>query len=225
MRRSRLLASAGAILVGLGVITAPVNAAKLAKINGTPGDDVLVGTDADERLNGQAGNDSIDGGAGSDEVQAASGDDTAIYGFRENEGASDDYKGGSGFDRLVILIPDDVTAAVEVPMLQAAVDAFNAFLAATTGEGRRFYFAPFGFELTVRGFEDLETNLVAVDDGYVTVDPDLRFVVSPRLRKEFENGRAYYALEGEPLANLPDRLMDQPGREFIEWHNAEVYIG
>ena len=61
------------------------------------------------------------------------------------------------------------------------------------------------------------------DDGYVTVDPDLRFVVSPRLRDEFENGRAYYALEGEPLANLPDRLTDQPGREFIEWHNNTVY--
>jgi len=68
------------------------------------------------------------------------------------------------------------------------------------------------------------TDPFFLDDGYVTVDPKLRFVVSPRLREEFENGRAYYALEGAPLANLPDRLTDQPGREFIEWHNAEVYI-
>ena len=63
------------------------------------------------------------------------------------------------------------------------------------------------------------------DDGYVTVDPGLRFVVSPRLREEFENGRAYYAFGGKPLVNLPDRQTDRPLREFIEWHNAEVYVG
>jgi putative restriction endonuclease len=32
------------------------------------------------------------------------------------------------------------------------------------------------------------------DAGYVTVTPDLRFEVSPRIREEFENGRHYYAL-------------------------------
>ena len=62
------------------------------------------------------------------------------------------------------------------------------------------------------------------DDGYVTIDPDLRFVVSPRLREEFENGRAYYALAGRALANVPDRLADQPGREFLDWHNTQVYV-
>ena len=34
------------------------------------------------------------------------------------------------------------------------------------------------------------------DDGYVTVDPDLRFMVNRRLHEEFENGRVYYALDG-----------------------------
>ena len=63
------------------------------------------------------------------------------------------------------------------------------------------------------------------DDGYVTVDPDLRFVVSPRLHEEFENGRVYYALDGQPLANVPNRLTDRPGREFLNWHNSEVYLG
>ena len=63
------------------------------------------------------------------------------------------------------------------------------------------------------------------DDGYVTVDPDLRFVVSPRLHEEFENGRVYYDLDGRSLAYVPDRLTDQPGREFLEWHNSEVYRG
>ena len=27
------------------------------------------------------------------------------------------------------------------------------------------------------------------------------------------------------LANVPDRLTDQPGREFLERHNSEVYLG
>lgn len=63
------------------------------------------------------------------------------------------------------------------------------------------------------------------DDGYVTVDPALRFVVSRRLREEFENGRAYYALAGSALKNLPDRPTDQPRSEFLEWHNSEVYLG
>ena len=50
-------------------------------------------------------------------------------------------------------------------------------------------------------------------------------MVSPRLREEFENRRVYYALDGRSLANVPDRLPDQPGREFLEWHNSEVYLG
>ncbi len=63
------------------------------------------------------------------------------------------------------------------------------------------------------------------DDGYVTVDPDLHFVVSQRLRDEFENGRAYYELSGTQLVNLPDRPADRPGTEFLEWHNTEMYLG
>ena len=63
------------------------------------------------------------------------------------------------------------------------------------------------------------------DDGYVTVDPDLHFVVSQRLRDEFENGQAYYALADKLLVNLPDHPADRPGAEFLDWHNSEVYLG
>jgi HNH endonuclease len=35
------------------------------------------------------------------------------------------------------------------------------------------------------------------DAGYVTVTPDLRFEVSRRIREEFENGKHYYALQGQ----------------------------
>ena len=61
------------------------------------------------------------------------------------------------------------------------------------------------------------------DDGYVTLDPDLRFQVSERVREQFENGREYYRFHGAKLQNLPDSISDQPSKEFIKWHNAECF--
>jgi putative restriction endonuclease len=60
------------------------------------------------------------------------------------------------------------------------------------------------------------------DKGYVTVTPDLRIEVSPRLRADYSNGRSYYPLHGTRL-RLPAAPADQPAREFIEWHNQNVY--
>ena len=61
------------------------------------------------------------------------------------------------------------------------------------------------------------------DDGYATIDPDLKFVVSSRVREEFENGREYYRYHGALLQNLPESINDQPSREFIEWHNRQCF--
>ncbi len=61
------------------------------------------------------------------------------------------------------------------------------------------------------------------DAGYVTVTPDLRFVVSQRLAKEFENGRAYYKRNGHPLAALPGNPADKPDTELLRWHNDHVF--
>jgi putative restriction endonuclease len=60
------------------------------------------------------------------------------------------------------------------------------------------------------------------DAGYVTVTPDHRFVVSRRLAQEWENGKAYYAMEGRPIA-LPTRVTDQPDPELLRWHNENVF--
>lgn len=60
------------------------------------------------------------------------------------------------------------------------------------------------------------------DGGYVTVDPDLRVVVSSRIREEFQNGREYYRFDGRPLSNLPNRA-DMPSPEFLVWHNENVF--
>jgi putative restriction endonuclease len=61
------------------------------------------------------------------------------------------------------------------------------------------------------------------DRGYVTVDTDLRLVVSSRLKEHFDNGRSYYPLAGHPLT-LPTARADQPDRELLRWHNDHVFL-
>ena len=61
------------------------------------------------------------------------------------------------------------------------------------------------------------------DDGYVTLDSDLHFLVSRRVREQYENGHEYYRFHGVKLQNLPDSINDQPSREFIRWHNEECF--
>lgn len=57
------------------------------------------------------------------------------------------------------------------------------------------------------------------DLGYVTVTPDLRLRVSPRLKAEWHNGREYYAYHGEPLRIHPADPASLPSSEFLRWHN------
>lgn len=58
------------------------------------------------------------------------------------------------------------------------------------------------------------------DANYVTIDSDLRFVVSGRIREEFENGRHYYELHGKRIA-VPLEREFQPDRLAIDWHNSQ----
>jgi putative restriction endonuclease len=61
------------------------------------------------------------------------------------------------------------------------------------------------------------------DRGYVTVDPKLRFRVSPRLDAEWKNGKIYYQLDGQRI-NLPADPGCRPNAEFLEWHSDTVFI-
>lgn len=60
------------------------------------------------------------------------------------------------------------------------------------------------------------------DRGYVTVTPDLRFLVSSRLEKEFQNGKVYYERNGQLLI-LPGNKRDRPDPESLRWHNDNVF--
>lgn len=62
------------------------------------------------------------------------------------------------------------------------------------------------------------------DRGYMTVTPNLRLEVSGRLHEDFDNGRDYYALHGNPV-RAPRRPAAKPAEEFLVWHNENVYRG
>jgi putative restriction endonuclease len=61
------------------------------------------------------------------------------------------------------------------------------------------------------------------DLGYVTVTPELRLEVSPRLKSEWQNGREYYAHHGETLRIHPADPASRPNREFLTWHNENRF--
>jgi putative restriction endonuclease len=60
------------------------------------------------------------------------------------------------------------------------------------------------------------------DRGYLAIDDNYRLLVSPRLRDEFGNGEQFYAKAGEVI-DLPDRKVDRPQREFLQWHIDTVF--
>jgi putative restriction endonuclease len=60
------------------------------------------------------------------------------------------------------------------------------------------------------------------DRGYLGVDPKHRLLVSSRLREEFGNGEQFYSRAGEPIT-VPQRPLDRPNREFLEWHLDTVF--
>jgi putative restriction endonuclease len=62
------------------------------------------------------------------------------------------------------------------------------------------------------------------DRGYVGGTPAGAFLVSPRLRRDFENGRHYYAIAGTQLL-LPHDEASRPDVRALEWHADTVYLG
>lgn len=63
------------------------------------------------------------------------------------------------------------------------------------------------------------------DEGYITITDDYKIEVSRRLNEDFGNGKDYYKHHGEKLLILPEKEIQRPSREFIEWHNEHVYKG
>lgn len=62
------------------------------------------------------------------------------------------------------------------------------------------------------------------DRGYITINEDLQIEVSKRIKEDYGNGREYYAMHGKMLAVIPDNAQDRPSKQFLLWHNENVYL-
>ena len=60
------------------------------------------------------------------------------------------------------------------------------------------------------------------DVGYVTIDEQYRFVVSEKVRTEFNNGEEYRRLHGARL-NVPASSLNRPDAQLLQWHNNNVF--
>lgn len=62
------------------------------------------------------------------------------------------------------------------------------------------------------------------DIGYLTVTPEYRVEVSARIKEEYKNGREYYAHHGQQLLILPESTQERPSKDFLDWHNQNVFV-
>jgi putative restriction endonuclease len=60
------------------------------------------------------------------------------------------------------------------------------------------------------------------DRGYLTVTPEYRVEVSRRIKEEFDNGKEYYAIHGQPI-HLPEAASLKPSQKSLIWHNETVF--
>jgi putative restriction endonuclease len=71
----------------------------------------------------------------------------------------------------------------------------------------------------------LRSDLHALfDRGYISVTPERKVLVSRKLKEDFDNGEPYFPLAGGKI-HLPERELEHPAREFLEWHVDTVYRG
>ncbi|GAC1301524.1 MAG: hypothetical protein NVSMB24_04520 [Mucilaginibacter sp.] len=63
------------------------------------------------------------------------------------------------------------------------------------------------------------------DTGYLTITTDLKVEVSNRIKEEFLNGKEYYQYHGKTLATVPLKEIERPNRQYVEWHNSNVFKG
>lgn len=86
-------------------------------------------------------------------------------------------------------------------------------------------FSQSGFNNTFNGLLLRSDFHKLFDLGLVTLTPELNIEVSPKIREEWFNGKAYYRLHGQKIAVIPDNPLDYPRPDLLRWHNENVYVG
>lgn len=63
---------------------------------------------------------------------------------------------------------------------------------------------------------------ILFDNGYLGVDEHHKLHVSRRLWTDFGNGKEFYSKAGQEIS-VPERTIDRPSRESVQWHMDEVF--
>lgn len=63
------------------------------------------------------------------------------------------------------------------------------------------------------------------DRGYITVDKNLTIEVSHRIKEDYGNGKEYYLYHGKKLSIIPENYENMPNKQYLEWHNKNIYLG
>jgi putative restriction endonuclease len=119
---------------------------------------------------------------------------------------------GQGSFRVVVTDAYERRCAITGERTLPALDAAHIKPYSAAGENR----VPNGILLR----SDLHRLF---DRGYLTVTPDLRVRVSPRIRQEFENGRHYYEMDDWAI-RVPPRQDFRPDTRALEWHAETVFL-
>jgi putative restriction endonuclease len=62
------------------------------------------------------------------------------------------------------------------------------------------------------------------DRGFITITPDYRIEISSQIRERYENGRDYYAFKGRRLLIIPRDESEMPNKEYLTWHNENIFL-
>lgn len=63
------------------------------------------------------------------------------------------------------------------------------------------------------------------DRGYITIDTEYRVNIGKRLQEEFGSCEEYYKYHGKSLRNFPSQRENYPLKEYLQWHNENVFKG
>jgi putative restriction endonuclease len=61
------------------------------------------------------------------------------------------------------------------------------------------------------------------DLGYVAITPEHEVLVSPALKRDWQNGKRYYPFDHRELVSVPKRKELVPSAKALEWHLANVF--
>jgi Ca2+-binding RTX toxin-like protein len=144
-------------------------------LEGGNGNDTLYGDEGDDLLVGGNGNDTLDGGVGEDTLEAGNGDDTLIYEAAENEGTSNSYNAGTGFDVLNLVLNRShwMNYDLQDDMVDL-VDFINSRKDFDPGDGAEdvSFFGDLDLDALDLEISDFERTVITVDGQSVTAEDD-----------------------------------------------------